>query len=44
MFYNELAPAPDDECPILGTLGASVLEEKEERGTRDLRDLLDRKR
>ena len=42
MFYNELAP--DDECPILGTLGAPILEEKEGGGTHDLRDLLDRKR
>ena len=42
MFYNKLAP--NDKCPTLGTPGAPVLEEEEEGGTHDLRDLLDRKR
>ena len=42
MFYDELEP--DDESPTLGTLGALVLEEEEVGGTRDLRNLLDRKR
>ena len=42
MFHDELAL--DDECPTLGTLGALVLEEEEGGNTRDLRDLLDRKR
>ena len=42
MFYDELEP--DDESPTLGTLRALVLEEEEVGGTRDLRNLLDRKR
>ena len=42
MFYDELEP--DDESPVLGTLGAPVLEEEEGGGTHDLRNLLDRKR
>ena len=42
MFYDELEP--DNESPMLGTLGAPVLEEEEEGGTCDLRDLLKRKR
>ena len=42
VFYDELAP--NDECPTLGTLGAPVSEEEEEGNTRDLRDLLNRKR
>ena len=43
MFYDELEP--DDESPAPGTLGAPILEEEEEggRGTRDLRNLLERK-
>lgn len=41
MFYNELAP--NDECPILGTLGALVLMEEEGSNAHDLRDLLERK-
>ena len=43
MFYDELEP--DNESPALGTPGAHVLEEEEEeRGTHDLRNLLERKR
>ena len=43
MFYDELEP--DDESPAPGTLGAPILEEEEGgRGTRDLRNLLKRKR
>ena len=42
MFYDELEP--DNESPMLGTLGAPVLEEEEGGGTYDLRDLLKRKR
>ena len=43
MFYDELEP--DDESPALGTPGAPILEEEEGgRGTRDLRNLLERKR
>ena len=42
MFYDELEP--DDENPVPGTLGAPVLEEEGGRGTRDLRNLLERKR
>ena len=43
MFYDELEP--DAESPALGTLGAPILEEEEGgRGTRDLRNLLERKR
>ena len=44
MFYDELEP--DDESPTPGTLGALILEEEEEggKGTRDLRNLLERKR
>ena len=43
MFYDELEL--DDESPALGTLGGPILEEEEGgRGTRDLRNLLERKR
>ena len=44
MFYDELEP--DDESPAPGTPGAPILQEEEEggRGTRDLRNLLERKR
>ena len=44
MFYDELEP--DDESPMLGTLGAPILEEEEQggKGTSDLRNLLERKR
>ena len=42
MFYDELEP--DDESPMLGTLGAPMLEEEEGGCTYDLRSLLDRKR
>jgi len=42
VFYNKLVP--DDECPTLRTPGAPVLKEEEGGNTRDLRDLLDRKR
>ena len=42
MFYDELEP--DDESPMPGTLGAPILEEEEGGGTRDLRNLLERKR
>ena len=42
VFYDELAL--DDECPTPGTPGALVLEEEEGGNTRDLKDLLDRKR
>ena len=42
MFYDELAL--DDECPTPGTLEAPVLEEEKGGSTRDLRDLMDRKR
>ena len=42
VFYDELTP--DDECPTLGTPRAPILEEEEEGNTRDLRDLLDKKR
>ena len=43
MIYDELEP--DDENPAPGTPGASILEEEEGgRGTRDLRNLLERKR
>ena len=44
MFYDELEPG--DESPTLGTPGAPILEDEEERGkgTRDLRNLLKRKR
>ena len=43
MFYDELEP--DDESPAPGTPGAPILEEeKGGRGTRDLRNLLERKR
>ena len=43
MFYYELEP--DDENLAPGTPGAPILEEEEEggRGTRDLRNLLERK-
>jgi len=40
MFYDELEP--DDESPTLGTPRAPILEEG--GGTRDLRNLLERKR
>ena len=43
MFYDKLEP--DDESPVPGTPGAPILEEEEGgRGTRDLRNLLERKR
>ena len=46
MFYDELEL--DDESHTPGTPGAPILEEEEEegggRGTRDLRNLLERKR
>ena len=42
MFYDELKL--DDETPTFGTLGALILEEEEGGGTRDLRNLLERKR
>ena len=43
MFYDELEP--DDESPAPGTPGVPILEEEEAgRGTRDLRNLLERKR
>ena len=42
MFYDELEP--DDENPMLGTLGAPILEEEGGGGARDLRNLLERKR
>ena len=44
MFYDELEP--DDESPAPGTPGAPILEEEKEggKGTRDLRNLLERKR
>lgn len=45
MFYDELAP--DEEYPMLGTPRALVLEEEEDEeggSTRDMRDLLDKKR
>ena len=44
MFYDELEP--DDETHAPGTPGAPILEEEEGggRGTRDLRNLLERKR
>ena len=42
MFYEELEP--DDENPMLGTLGAPILEEEGGGGARDLRNLLERKR
>ena len=41
MFYDELEP--DDESPMLGTLGAPILEE-EGGGTYDLKNLLEKKR
>ena len=41
MFYDELEP--DDESPMQGTPGAPVLDEEEGGGTRDLRNLLERK-
>ena len=41
MFYDELKP--DDESPTPRTPRASILEEEEGGGTRDLRNLLDRK-
>ena len=42
MFYNELEL--DDKSPTPGTLGAPILEEEEGKGTRDLRNLLERQR
>ena len=43
IFYDELEP--DDENPTPGTPGAPILKEEEGgRGTRDLRNLLERKR
>jgi len=43
MFYHELEA--DDESPMPGTPGTPILEEEEEGGgTRDLRNLLERKR
>ena len=42
MFYSELEP--DDESPTPGTPRAPILEEEEGKGTRDLRNLLERKR
>ena len=42
MFYDKLVP--DDESPTPGTPGALILEEEEEGGTYDLRNLLDRKK
>ena len=42
MFYDELEP--DDENPAPGTPGAPVLEEEGGKGTRDLGNLLERKR
>ena len=42
MFYDELEL--DNESPTPGTLKAPVLEEEEGGATRDLRNLLERKR
>ena len=42
MFYDELKL--DDETLTFGTPGAPILEEEEGGGTRDLRNLLERKR
>nr|POE65474.1 hypothetical protein CFP56_61307 [Quercus suber] len=42
MFYDELEP--EDESPMPGTPGTPILEKEEGGGTRDLRDLLKRKR
>ena len=43
MFYDDLEP--NDESPAPGTLRAPILKEEEGgRGTRDLRNLLERKR
>ena len=42
MLYDELAP--NDEYPTPRTPMASFLEEEERGDTRDLRNLLDRKR
>ena len=42
MFYDELES--DDESLTLGTPGAPVLEEEERVDTRDLRNLLEKKR
>ena len=42
MFYDELEP--DDESPTLGNPGAPILEEEEGGDTRDLRNLLEKKR
>ena len=42
MFYDELEP--NDESPTPGTPEALVLEKEEGEGTRDLRNLLEKKR
>lgn len=42
MFYDE--SAPDDECPTPWNSGALVLEEEEGGSTRNITNLLDRKR
>ena len=42
MFYDKLEP--DDETSVSGTPRAPILEEEEGGGTRDLRNLLERKR
>ena len=42
IFYDELES--EDETPTFGTPGAPILEEEEGGGTRDLRNLLERKR
>ena len=42
MFYDELES--DDDTPTSGTLGAPILKEEKGGGTRDLRNLLERKR
>ena len=42
MFYDELEL--DDERPMPGIPGAPILEEEEGRASRDLRNLLERKR
>ena len=43
IFYDELGS--DDKSPILGTLGALVLEEEDEGGgTHNLRNLLEKER
>ena len=42
MFYDELEP--DNETPMSETPGAPILKEGKGGGTRDLRNLLERKR